>query len=197
MGHDDDASPTDVEFLDVGPRRGPSGGATGVRRWRRWVPLLVLAAVTAAVIVVIVVQRTSAPSALATKHPSRSVISSRDSSSTPGRADSPAAPVTVTELGHPLLGVRAGWELFARGDGVVIRIEPARGRITRTTVPGLRSDGPVSFVVGSNAAIVRPIDYVPGYLVPDGKPAREISASLSQVRDGPVFPGPDQNHVWI
>jgi hypothetical protein len=94
-----------------------------------------------------------------------------------------------------LLGVTAGWELFGRGDGVVIRIQPALGRITRTTVPEVQSGGPVSFVAGADQAIIRPIDYVPGYVVPDGQPAREMSARLSQ--GGPAFPGPDLNHVWV
>jgi hypothetical protein len=90
--------------------------------------------------------------------------------------------------------VTGGWELFGRGDGVVVRIQVARGRITQTAVPALRSGGPVSFVVGNYGAIVRPLDRVPGYLVPDDHPARELSAPLA--REGPVFPGPDPNHVW-
>lgn len=107
------------------------------------------------------------------------------------------ASVVITEVGHPLLGVRAGWELFGRGDGVVVRIQLAQGRITRTTIPVLRSGGPVSFLVGPNLAIVRPLDFVPGYVIPDGKPARQILASLSLGQSGPVFPGPDPTHIWV
>jgi hypothetical protein len=91
--------------------------------------------------------------------------------------------------------VTANWELFGRGDGLVVRSQPALGRITRTTIPGLGSGGPASFVVGADQAIIRPIDVVLGYVVPDGQPAREMSARLSQ--DGPAFPGPDLNHVWV
>ena len=36
---------------------------------------------------------------------------------------------------------------------------------------------------------------MPGYVVPDGQPARDMSARLSD--GGPVFPGPDLNHIWV
>ena len=89
----------------------------------------------------------------------------------------------------------AGWELFGRSNATVVRIELARGRITRSTIPALRSSGPVSFLASAGVAIVRPIDYVAGYVVPDGQPARESSAMLGQ--GGPVLPGPDPRHVWL
>ena len=107
----------------------------------------------------------------------------------------PPAPVAVTDLGHPLLGVTAGWELFGRGDGVLVRVQLARGRITRTVVPGLQSTGPVSFLVGNGRALIRPIDFVPGYVVADGQPARPMPTSL--VDSGPILPGPDPAHVWV
>jgi hypothetical protein len=103
--------------------------------------------------------------------------------------------VSVTILGHPLLGVRAGWELFGRGPGVVARIQFARGRITRTAHPALLSGGPVTFVADAEGALVRPIDYVPGYLILDGEPAREASGALGA--GGPAFPGPDPRHLWV
>jgi hypothetical protein len=98
-------------------------------------------------------------------------------------------------LGHPLLGVGAGWELFGRGSGVVVRIEFARGRITRTAVPALASSGPVSFVAGAQGALVRPIDFVTGYLIPDGQPARVAPGVFGT--GGPAFPGPDPRHLWV
>jgi hypothetical protein len=111
------------------------------------------------------------------------------------------APVTVTRLGHPLLGVRAGWDLFALGRGksalggdVLVRIQLARGRITRTAVSPLDSDGPVSFLAGPDEVIIRPLDFVPGYLVPDGQPARGLRAALSH--GGVVFPGPRPGQLW-
>lgn len=194
VGHDDDAAKGGVEFLDVGPRGTPAGRA--VRRWPKWLPLL-LAAIMAALVIVVITHRDSTPSASPTTHPaapSQSVTSAPNTSSAPS---STPAPITVTEVGHRLLGVTAAWELFGRRDGVLVRIQLARGRISRTTVPGLASSGPVSFLVGPNLAIIRPIDAVPGYVVPDGKAARQISANLSQGKSGPAFPGPDPNHIWV
>ena len=103
--------------------------------------------------------------------------------------------MSVTAVGHPVLGVRANWELFGRGAGVVVRVQMATGRITRTTIPPLFTDGPVSFLVGADRSFIRPLDAVPAYVVDDGKPAREVPTSLSP--SGPAFPGPDVNHIWV
>jgi hypothetical protein len=106
-----------------------------------------------------------------------------------------AGPVTMIDVGHRLLGVRAGWDLFAAGPGVLVRIGFAAGVITRTAVPELMSTGPVSFVVGPRQAVIRPLDLVPGYLVPDGRPARPLRAALS--RGGPAYPGPRAGLLWV
>lgn len=110
-----------------------------------------------------------------------------------GGPRSPVAP-GVTKLGGPVLGVTSGWELLARGEGEVVRIQLARGRLTSTTVPPLQSSGPVSFVVGPHRAVVRPLDFVPGYAVPDGHGFRRLPARLGH---GPVFPGPRPGTVWV
>lgn len=107
----------------------------------------------------------------------------------------PAPPIAVITLGHSLLGVTAGWELFGRGAEEVVRIELARGRITRTAVAPLLSGAPVSFVVASDRAIVRSLDQVPGYVVPDGLPARTLPATLDG--GGAAFPGPTPDTVWV
>jgi hypothetical protein len=107
----------------------------------------------------------------------------------------PAGPVIVTGAGHRLLGVTAGWELFGRGPRQVVRIQLADGRLTRTAVPPVQSTGPVFFVVGPGQVIIRPLDSVPGYLVPDGHPARSLPALFSQ---GEVLvPGPSPRQVWV
>lgn len=197
VGHDD-TRPNDVEFLDVGPT-GDEHDALVSHGWPPWLRLVVLlAAVLAAVVTVVTVHENSKPSVSPT---ARGLPTPRSTHTAPGPSppraapQSAAAPVTVTELGPAFLGVRGHWELFGRGDGVVVRIQFAAGRITRTTIPALRSSGPVSFVAAADRAIIRPIDYVSGYVVPDGLPAREMSARLSQ--GGPVFPGPDLRHVWV
>ena len=110
-------------------------------------------------------------------------------------APRPAGPaVSVTRLGRPLLGATTGWELVARGDKVLVRIEPATGRITRTAIPTLLSGGPVYLLASEDQVLIRPLDKVPGYLVPDGRPARELPALLEH--DGPVYPGPRPNQMW-
>jgi hypothetical protein len=103
--------------------------------------------------------------------------------------------VVVTEAGHRLLGVTAGWELFGYGPARLVRVQLARGRITRTVVPALGSTGPVSLVVGPNQAVVRPLDNVAGYLVPDGQPARILSGALSH--GGTLIPGPRPGTAWV
>ena len=103
--------------------------------------------------------------------------------------------VTVTEAGHRLLGVRAGWELLGYGPNRAVRVQLARGRVTQTFVPSIDSTGPVSFVTGPTQMIIRPLDVVPGYLVPDGKPARLLRGTLSH--GGAVVPGPRPGEVWL
>ncbi len=103
--------------------------------------------------------------------------------------------VTVTEAGHRLLGVRAVWELLGYGPNRAVRVELARGRVTQTLVPSLASTGPVSFVAGPTQMIIRPWDGVPGYLVPDGKPARLLAGLLG--RGGAALPGPRAGEVWV
>ena len=99
------------------------------------------------------------------------------------------------QLGQSLLGVSAGWELFALGDGVLLRFQFAAGVVTTTQLPPSQSGGPVWLVAGADQVLIRPIDVVPGAVVPDGKPAQPMSARLST--QGPMFPGPDPAHVWV
>src|SRR5580704_13557383 len=96
----------------------------------------------------------------------------------PARSDPARAAVTVTQAGHRLLGVRAGWELLGYGPGRTVRVQFARGRVTQTVLPALDSNGPVSFVAGPSQMIIRPWDIVPGYVVPDGKPAQPLTGVL-------------------
>ena len=104
-------------------------------------------------------------------------------------------PVAVTTLGHSLLGVTAGWELFARGAEEVVRIEPARGRITRTAVPPLLSGAPVSFVVTADRA--RGAVARPGARVRRAGRAAGPAAAGGARRRGAAFPGPAPGTVWV
>ena len=104
-----------------------------------------------------------------------------------------AGPPRTTQVGR-LLGITGDWDLFALGADEVVRIQPGLGRVTRTPFPGLRSNA-VAFVPVRGGVIVRPWDVVTGYLVSDGSPARPLAAALSE--GGAVFPGPDDDHVWM
>ena len=74
-------------------------------------------------------------------------------------------------------------------DGVV-RIELARGRITRTAVPPVDSSGPISFLAGPGSAIVRPLDAVAGYAVPDGIAALDAGRPAGCLRPRAARTGP-------
>ena len=117
----------------------------------------------------------------------------RHSGGHPHRPQPPA--VAVTDVGHPILGVRAGWELFGLDGSGVVAVQFRRGQITRTTVPPLLSDGPLFFVAADGEAIIRPLDNVPGYVVPDGKPARQLTGLLA--RGGILLPGPTLTEQWF
>jgi hypothetical protein len=131
-------------------------------RPRRWLWLL-LAAVLAGGVVVQANRHPSAPAAA----PSTRSSTFSEVAPAPKTSD----PVTVTQLGQSILGATGGWTLFGRGPGVLVRIVPATGQIDSTVVPSLQSGGPVSFVPAAGEAIIRSIDFVPGYVVPDGQPA--------------------------
>jgi hypothetical protein len=188
-----------VEWLEVEPYDGSAEPPLS-RRGRpvNW-PLLVWVTVAAVVVGVVAVRghHAGAPGASAIRPPvsSASARATSAPASTAATLARPAPPIQITDVGHPLLGVSANWELFALGPDGIVRIQFALGRITRTSVPELMSSGPVWFVVAADRAIVRPLDYVTGYVVVDGKPARELSGALSH--GGPALPGPDPAHVWV
>lgn len=116
-----------------------------------------------------------------------------------------AGPVTVKALGHPLLGEggSGNWELLAVGGGwergaesaVLVRVQPAEGTATVTRFPGLGSDGPLTILGTAGETIIHPWDFVPGYLVPDGRSARGLPAAMG--KGGYVFPGPRTGEVWV
>ena len=99
-----------------------------------------------------------------------------------------AVPVEVSRAGWPLMAVPSSWELIGRG-AELVRIELGAGRVTRTAIPAVQSTGPVYLVAGLDRVVIRPLDFVPGYLVPDGHPAQPLTGLLGN--GGPAFPGPD------
>jgi hypothetical protein len=158
------------EIMEFGSRR--SAG-------RRWVPRALLACLILAAVVTVAVR--------AVGHQARPTA----------RSPAPPPPLRVTAVGHPLLGVTAGWELFARGPDDLLRIQLAQGRITQTYVPSLETASPdVAFVIGPHEAVIRPSDLVPGYVVPDGGQARPLTGVLAD--GGPMVPGPAGSQAaWV
>jgi WD40 repeat protein len=174
----------EVEFLDVGPSDSPDDVRR--RRRRRGLVLLIAAALAATVVTVLVRNgQTSSPTAHHTTTPPPPAV-------TTSEQQGPPRPPAVADLGHPLLAGAAGFDLFGRGAGVVVRVQLRLGRVTQTAVPTLLSGGPVEFVPAAGRVIIRPIDDVPGYVVRDGRPASPTPPGGG----GPILPGPDQNHVW-
>ncbi|MFC7548077.1 hypothetical protein [Plantactinospora sp. GCM10030261] len=183
----DEARPDRGDIIEIG---GPirEDGTPRRRRppWLLWLPLVLLAGIGLAVYA-----RTDGG-------PERPVTtpSATGSPAVPGASTAPTgtAPV-VTEVGRPLLGITDGYELYGRGPDSVVRIEFAKGRVTVTPVPTLASSGAVNFLVGPDLVVIRPRDAVPGYVVPDGKPAERAREDFN--RSGPMLPGPDPGSVWV
>ena len=126
-------------------------------------------------------------------------LSPRSSSPPPSAGEPPpsspastsrAQPVMLT---RPLAGTRPGWELCALGADLLLRIHPATGLVVRSPVPRV-GDGQVSLVPLRRGVLLRPVGPGPGYLVPDG--GRTVVLPPELAGDGPVLPGPDQDHVW-
>ena len=103
--------------------------------------------------------------------------------------------MTVRDVGHPILGVRAGYELFGLDRSGVVGVRFARGQIVRTRLPPLQGDGIVSLVAARGEVLVRPLDRVPGYAVPDGRPARPLAGALAH--GGILLPGPTPTQQWL
>ncbi len=183
---DPDEVNRDVVEFGAQPTRAPD--------WRRWVlPAVAVLAVVAAGIGYSRIgngrpdaARSSPPVATTTRaaaNPEASTVTA-----------SPATKPTITVLDQPLLGVTAGWELFGRSSGNLVRIGLAAGRISTMPIPSLASNGPMAFLAMPQGALIRPLDNVQGYLVPDDQSAQPLQGLLTN--SGPALPGPRPNTVW-
>ena len=181
MGHEDPAPDRPAVELHWQDEEAEALATPRARPWRGWVALA--AVVAALVIVPSRVQRGSGPAPIEPPQ-----VSPIPTSTTTAR-------VVVPDLGPAILGVTDRWELFALGDNSVTQIQLAAGRITTTYFARLQSTGPVFLVVGPDRAIVKPLDRVPGYVVPDTGPVRELTGLLD--RGAPALPAPDPQQVWV
>jgi hypothetical protein len=181
-----DPASSDMGWIDPDPPHADDVIDMRGGGWRWW-HILALAAAVLAAGTSLVIRNNADRSEHAAPPPAAPL-----ESITPNR---PVPAVETTTLGRPLLRAPASWELFARGPGVMVRVQLAAGRITRTVVPPLSSSGPLSFVVGPDRAIIRPLDFVPGYEVRDGQPAHDLSGVFGS--GGMALPGPDRDHLWV
>lgn len=184
----------------------PAEGNTGYSAVRstRWWPLLLVGLVAVVVVAVVLHPRTPLAAPKPTPVPLPTASTALTTARTaPSHRPAPLALLTdpppttpgTVDLGHPILGVTAGWDLFGRGMDSVVRIELAKGRLTRTAVPSLRSSGSVSFLAGPDRAIIRPLDFVPGFAVRDGhnaatSPERWTTAARCFPDPTPATSGP-------
>jgi hypothetical protein len=177
--------PRQPEWLEAGPRP-PSPRPPP---WRRWsvVP-------TAALLTVVV----AAAGALFLDSPA----GQGDRDTAPQASTVPPTPLASTiSPGPPVVSrgpqlADAGrWELYGRSETEVVRLELRSGRMTRTPVPPLSAEGPVSFLPTGTGILVRPVRGVAGYEVPDGRVAQPLPAALG--RGGVMLPGPQPDQVWI
>ncbi len=166
----------DLHWRDEIDRPAPRGRA---RVWSGWLTLA--GAVAALVVVPLLVQRGTGPVP--------------DAPERPVGPSASAVTTVVPDLGPAILGVTDRWELLALGDNSVTQIQFAAGRITTTYFTPLQSTGPVFLLVGADRAVVKPLDAVPGYVVPDTGPVRELSGLLS--RAGPALAASDPDQVWV
>lgn len=186
----------EIEWLDAAPPEPPEGGRPG-GSWR-WYALGFVA--LAAVVVVVAVQRRPAHKAAPTVPPpptrTEQQLTLQASSSQPsGPLLSPSAPpITVTNLGGPLLDVPRSWELFARNPDAVLRIQLATGRVVRTETPAVLSDGPMSFLAGPHQVIVKAWQGG-GVMIRDGQRAQQLSGTLAI--GGAILPGPGPGQLWV
>lgn len=206
--------------VDPGPGRGgPPGSGLGRpggpgRGWGRWIAII---AGFAVLIAVVALQRsltgggdgsadpttgvsppTAPPTAPTDDHlPCANCSEIRTESPTTG--DHPAGPITTA--GAPAELDAAPFELVALlwnenlgSAAEVVRYRAGSGETVRTALPALMSNGPLSFVVTDTAAMVRPWDGVPGYVVVDGAQAEVADGQLGP--GGPIFPSAGQDRVW-
>jgi hypothetical protein len=186
----------DLEWLDAESAPNPPAGPRSQRR--AWYLLLGAAVVLVGLVLALTRysgKHAAAPSRTPSPTPTTPTSSASTSSSVPEPSVQSTPSVSVTSLGHPLLNVPSSWELFARDSDAVYRIQPALGRITRTSAPITSSGPPTLLVVGPHAVLVHGWDSGGGWLVREGRPARQVPGLLASA--GPVLPGPAPNQMWV
>ncbi|PRX47146.1 putative enzyme related to lactoylglutathione lyase [Prauserella shujinwangii] len=165
----------------------------GTARRHRWLPLVPIAlAAVVAVVVTTILDSGDQPEATEQSPPATTT-----QAALPVAPTSSAAPGAVRVERHEpeMLGVTAGWELFAYTGLELVRIEFAEGRITRTELRAAEMSGPAQLVAGPRGVLVQPEGDTTTWYVPDGKPPRTVPAAGTS--GGPALPGPEPGTLWV
>lgn len=102
------------------------------------------------------------------------------------------APSVLRRSGAPVDGLGSG-ELFVRSLDTVYRVGLASGRVTATPA-AVGMSAPVAFLAGPSQVVLRPLDRVPGLLVPDDRPAVPLRGTLR--RAARVLPA-TSGRLWV
>ena len=131
-------TPAEPEWLIVNPSDANPRGV----RLRRWI----LIGAMALALIMIITARIGLSQEPVEVARSSSSTEPRPVSSEDGKQDQnqsiPVSKPSVLRVGRPLLSTGSTWELYARTDTEVIRIEPAAGRVTRTGVLAMPNTEP-------------------------------------------------------
>lgn len=165
-----------------------SSGGPGTRWW-----ILAVGLLLAAVVAVLVIPHGTAPDASSRRSPAASSASDGSTASDAGAVQGPAAEPNLSRIEVSWLHAKSDWTLFIRTDESVLAVRPRADRLRITAVPALQSSGPVSFVVRRGEVLIRPLDNVAAYVIPDGQPARRSGLPMG----GLVYPGPLPDQLWI
>jgi hypothetical protein len=191
-----DDDPTAGDQPDVVQLGGRGPLWSGHRRW-----LFALAAL-AIVIGLLVAFRPHDPKRAASASSSASPSTSTSRSAPPPTFSPSPTPViadpnavTTVSGGSPLLDAAPSWVLFAHGANSIFRIQLATGQVISSPIPLLSSDGQSALIAGPDQVIVQTVDSVPGFSIPDGRPAVALPAAFPQ--GATALPGPDTSHLWV
>ena len=197
----------DFEWLDLGPPdRGDDDTARSVARPSRRTLVVRVASTVALVIAVALrspVRRQLATAARAFGPPPVRATFGDDRTATADDGRSGPSdrrrqyPVSgqrrFTSIGHSLLGVTDGWDLFLRGRQRVVRVQMAAGRVTVTPTPALD---------GGTSRCSSPHDRAPSAVrfrerVQPCRTRRSRSSLAGSLAvGGNVYPGPVDGQFW-
>lgn len=207
----DDQRGGGVEWLGVGVDGGGAGGtddgshADAPRRPRgplrpsRWTVLVLLVVAGAVAALLVGRHNSGAPTALASSAPpSVAAPAPHRPAVTPVIPSFPGpTPVSpaVINVKAPILGITAGYELFAGGPGAVVRVRFAAGQVTVSELPESGQGGLSAILVGTHAVLLRSGGGVTSYLLPDAGRPHRLDGELANAPV--VVPGPDPGSLWV